>query len=96
MNGRLYDPLLRRFLNADEHIQDPYNMQNYNKYGYVYNNPLMYNDPSGEFIFAFVAAWGLSKLAGTLITAAIIGAGVGLASYTIGLAVSNNLHQWSL
>lgn len=44
MNGRLYDPLLRRFLNADENIQDPYNTQNYNKYGYVMNNPLMYND----------------------------------------------------
>ncbi|WP_336702081.1 RHS repeat-associated core domain-containing protein [Chryseobacterium indologenes] len=50
MNGRLYDPLLRRFLNADENIQDPTNTQNYNKYGYVMNNPLMYNDPSGEFI----------------------------------------------
>ena len=50
MNGRLYDPLLRRFLNADENIQDPTNTQNYNKYGYVLNNPLMYNDPSGEFL----------------------------------------------
>ena len=49
MNGRLYDPLLRRFLNADENIQDPNNTQNYNKYGYVMNNPLMYNDPSGEW-----------------------------------------------
>lgn len=49
MNGRLYDPLLRRFLNADENIQDPTNTQNYNKYGYVMNNPMMYNDPSGEF-----------------------------------------------
>ncbi|MGI9652011.1 RHS repeat-associated core domain-containing protein [Chryseobacterium sp. RLHN22] len=48
MNGRLYDPLLRRFLNADENIQDPYNTQNYNKYGYVMNNPLLFNDPSGE------------------------------------------------
>lgn len=27
MNGRLYDALLRRFLNADENIQDPYNTQ---------------------------------------------------------------------
>ena len=51
MNGRLYDPLLRRFLNADENIQDPTNTQNYNKYGYVMNNPLMYNDPSGEVFF---------------------------------------------
>lgn len=49
MNGRLYDPLLRRFLNADENIQDPYNTQNYNKYGYVLNNPLLFNDPSGEY-----------------------------------------------
>ncbi|MCL1676504.1 RHS repeat-associated core domain-containing protein [Elizabethkingia meningoseptica] len=51
MNGRLYDPLLRRFLNADENIQDPYNTQIYNKYGYVINNPLMYNDPTGEMIW---------------------------------------------
>jgi len=55
MNGRLYNPLLRRFLNADENIQDPTNTQNYNKYGYVMNNPLMYNDPSGEFIFTLLA-----------------------------------------
>lgn len=51
MNGRLYDPLLRRFLNADENIQDIFNTQNYNKYGYVFNNPLMYNDPNGEFVW---------------------------------------------
>ncbi|WP_258929701.1 RHS repeat domain-containing protein [Flavobacterium davisii] len=49
MNGRLYDPMLRRFLNADENIQDPTNTQCYNKYGYVMNNPLMFNDPSGEY-----------------------------------------------
>lgn len=56
MNGRLYDPLLRRFLNADENIQDPTNTQNYNKYGYVMNNPLIYTDPSGEFIWFIVGA----------------------------------------
>lgn len=50
MNGRLYDPLLRRFLNADENIQYPYNTQNYNKYGYVLNNPLLFNDPTGEIM----------------------------------------------
>jgi hypothetical protein len=48
MNGRLYDPLLRRFLNADENIQDSQNTQNYNKYAYVINNPLIYTDVSGE------------------------------------------------
>ncbi|WP_288444082.1 RHS repeat-associated core domain-containing protein [uncultured Chryseobacterium sp.] len=56
MNGRLYDPLLRRFLNADENIQDPFNTQFYNRYGYVVNNPLMYNDPNGEFAWIVVGA----------------------------------------
>ncbi|UIR55060.1 hypothetical protein LZQ00_12300 [Sphingobacterium sp. SRCM116780] len=97
MNGRLYDPSLRRFLNADEHIQDIFNTQNYNKYGYVLNNPLMHNDPNGEvFFFAFLAAWGLSALWATVATGAIIGAGIGLASYTLGLAVSGNIGQWSV
>lgn len=49
MNGRLYDSLLRRFLNADENIQAPMNTQIYNKYGYVMNNPLIYTDLNGEW-----------------------------------------------
>ncbi|MBO9676359.1 MAG: VCBS repeat-containing protein [Sphingobacteriaceae bacterium] len=56
MNGRLYDPLLRRFLNADENIQDPFNTQFYNRYGYVMNNPLIYNDPNGEFAWIVIGA----------------------------------------
>ncbi|QIY92777.1 hypothetical protein FOB44_17610 [Chryseobacterium gallinarum] len=82
MNGRLYDPLLRRFLNADENIQDPYNTQNYNKYGYVLNNPLMYNDPSGEFAFAAFAA----LLAKAVFTAVAIKA----VTYTITALVEKN------
>jgi hypothetical protein len=48
MNGRLYDPLVGRFLNADNFIQDPTSTQIYNRYSYCLNNPLKYNDPSGE------------------------------------------------
>ena len=48
MNARLYDPVLHRFLQPDNYVQDPYNTQNYNRYGYVMNNPLKYTDPSGE------------------------------------------------
>ncbi|MDV3661058.1 hypothetical protein CMU70_11370 [Elizabethkingia anophelis] len=62
MNGRLYDPLLRRFLYADENIQDPYNTQNYNKYGYVINNPLMYNDPNGQFLQVLFAIFEIISL----------------------------------
>jgi RHS repeat-associated protein len=57
MNGRLYDPLMHRFLQPDNYVQDPSNTQNYNRYGYVLNNPLKYTDPSGEeFITAFIIA----------------------------------------
>ncbi|EKB54004.1 hypothetical protein HMPREF9699_02136, partial [Bergeyella zoohelcum ATCC 43767] len=79
----------RRFLNADEHIQDPYNTQNYNKYGYVYNNPLMYNDPSGKFAFLVPI---LTKVLIGAIYGAIVGAGVGAIAYTIKGLVTK---EWS-
>ena len=49
MNGRIYDPTLGRFLQADPFIQAPKNSQSYNRYSYVLNNPLSYTDPSGYF-----------------------------------------------
>ena len=45
--GRMYDPVLRQMLSPDPVLQDPSNTQNYNKYAYVFNNPLKYTDPSG-------------------------------------------------
>ena len=47
MNGRVDDPEIGRFLSADPIIQDPYNTQSYNRYSYVWNNPLNMVDPSG-------------------------------------------------
>jgi hypothetical protein len=49
MNGRVYDPSIGRFLSADPNIQAPYSTLSYNRYSYVINNPLKYNDPSGYF-----------------------------------------------
>lgn len=49
MNGRIYDPLVGRFLSADPFVQSPQNLQSYNRYSYVLNNPLTYTDPSGHF-----------------------------------------------
>ena len=85
MNGRLYDPTLRRFLNADENIQEPFNTQNYNKYGYVMNNPLIFNDPSGEFIFL-----GATITAALLIKGAIVGAFIGLGAYMASVMITNS------
>jgi len=47
MNGRIYDPLLGRMLSADVVIQFPGDLQSYNRYSYVQNNPLSLTDPSG-------------------------------------------------
>ncbi len=47
MNGRIYDPLIGRFMSADPFIQSPGHLQSYNRYAYVMNNPLAFTDPSG-------------------------------------------------
>jgi RHS repeat-associated protein len=48
MNGRMYDPILGRFLSPDPYVQAPEFSQNFNRYSYCLNNPLIYTDPSGE------------------------------------------------
>lgn len=48
MNGRVYDPLVGRFLSTDNYVQMPDNTQSYNRYAYCFNNPLIYTDPDGE------------------------------------------------
>ena len=50
-NGRLYDPVVGRFLSPDNYVQMPDFSQNFNRYSYVLNNPLKYNDPDGEWLW---------------------------------------------
>ncbi len=47
MNGRVYDPEIARFISADPIVQAPTDVQSYNRYAYVRNNPLTLTDPSG-------------------------------------------------
>ena len=60
MNGRLYDPVLGRFLSPDNYVQLPDFSQSFNRYSYCLNNPLKYTDPSGELFgiddIIFIAA----------------------------------------
>jgi len=53
---RLYDPVLGRFLGMDPYVQIPDFTQNFNRYSYCLNNPLIYTDPDGEF-FLFFTMW---------------------------------------
>ncbi|OFX34740.1 MAG: hypothetical protein A2X08_00995 [Bacteroidetes bacterium GWA2_32_17] len=55
MNGRLYDPMLGRFLSPDNFIQSPNFTQSLNRYSYAINNPLKYTDKDGEFFWIPVA-----------------------------------------
>ncbi|MDY0090374.1 MAG: hypothetical protein RBR78_08400 [Flavobacteriaceae bacterium] len=49
-------------MSPDNFVQDPHNTQNYNRYAYVLNNPLLYTDPSGEFIIAAAIGLGVAIL----------------------------------
>ena len=49
MNGRVYDPLIGRFLSPDIFVVNPTDSQAFNRYSYVRNNPLSAVDPSGYF-----------------------------------------------
>jgi RHS repeat-associated protein len=47
MNGRVYDPVLGRFLSPDPFVQFPTYSQSWNRYSYVGNTPTSFTDPSG-------------------------------------------------
>ncbi len=75
MNARLYDPVLGRFLSPDPYVQMPDFAQNYNRYSYCINNPLMYVDKDG-------------KIFGTLLVAIIGGALIGSATSAVAYAAT--------
>ena len=98
MNGRLYDPVLGRFLSPDNYVQTPDFSQNYNRYSYCLNNPLKYTDPSGE-LFGIDDFLVFSVVSGAIMGAmhagmsgksiwkgALFGAAGGAATYGIGAA----------
>jgi len=92
MNGRLYDAKLHRFLQPDNFVQEPSNTQNYNRYGYVLNNPLKYTDPSGEISFKSAGRWlsrnwkTIAVVAASVATAVIIAGSLGTATPLVAAA----------
>jgi RHS repeat-associated protein len=69
MNGRIYDPRLARFLQADPFVQAASDTQLFNRYSYVRNNPLNATDPSGYEIVTIV-----SLIVSALVKAKVISA----------------------
>ncbi len=74
MNGRIYDPALGRFLQADPYVQSGSDLQGLNRYAYVLNNPLNAVDPTGHFVFSLAAAAYLAKAGVTAWTLFLVSA----------------------
>ena len=66
MNGRMYDPMLGRFLSPDPFVQMPFSSQSFNRYAYCLNNPLIYTDPDGEWFLTFLFMLGNSYFNGVV------------------------------
>jgi len=48
--ARFYSPSLMRFIQPDTIIPDQFNPQSWNRFGYVTNNPVRFNDPTGHML----------------------------------------------
>jgi RHS repeat-associated protein len=78
MNGRIYDPRLGRFLQADPLMEDIFDPQAINAYSYVRNNPMNATDPTGYWrdkeknIFRQVAAIAITIATGINVQALIL------------------------
>jgi len=60
MNGRVYDPIMARFLQADPFMEDTGTL---NRYTYVHNNPMVHTDPSGFFSLREAASYTIAAVA---------------------------------
>ena len=63
-NARWYHPALGRFVSADTVVPEPGNPQSLNRYSYVYNRPLVLNDPDGHI--GILATMAIGAFVGVL------------------------------
>ncbi|MBQ3221698.1 MAG: hypothetical protein IJB34_07035 [Clostridia bacterium] len=78
LQTRYYDPTICRFINADNYelvATLSQSVGELNMYAYCGNNPIMYTDPTGQAFISILVGLGI---------AALIGAAIGAASYTVG------------
>ncbi len=93
---RYYDSELARFIQPDSTVPDPEFSQAYNRYAYVYNNPLKFSDPTGQnpFLIAMIMGAYMGGFRGAakggvqgFFQGAILGAVTGAISAGAGMAV---------
>jgi len=68
--ARFYSPYLNRFIQPDTLIPDANNPQAWNRFSYVFNNPVRYNDPTGHCVEP-VTGTACLVLVGVVVIAAV-------------------------
>ena len=71
LQSRYYDPIVKRFLNADVFTSTGQDFLGYNMFAYCGNNPIIREDNSGDFWNTFIGAAAGAIVGG--LTAAIMG-----------------------
>ena len=79
VSSRYYDPVIGRFINADDHellLEDQGNLLQYNLYTYCWNNPVNMSDESGDWpSWATKVAIGAAAIAVGAAAVALTGGG---------------------
>ena len=92
MDGRMYDPVVGRFISADPFVQSPDFTQSLNRYAYCVNNPLSLIDPSGYSWFSknwkSLLASTVGIAVGVVTAGSAAGIGVAIAAGAAGGAAS--------
>ena len=93
MNARLYDPAVGRFLSPDPYVPNVTNSQDFNRYSYARNNPMVYTDPSGEVVWFVPVIVGavIGATSGAMIGQANGATGMNMAGYIAGGAIIGGL-----
>ena len=59
LKSRYYDPEVGRFINADGYVSTGQGVLGNNMFAYCGNNPVMYSDPTGEFLGLVLGAFAI-------------------------------------
>ena len=94
MNGRIYDARLARFAQADPFVQAAADVQMYNRYSYVRNNPLNATDPSGYILKSLSRRFGFAGGHYFLHTGDLLGAHA-MNAVNSRLAQNDTFAQWA-
>lgn len=71
LNSRYYDPEIGRFISPDSpEFLDPEGLNGLNLYAYCLNNPVMYIDPEGNFVWFVAAAFVIGFVLNTVTSVA--------------------------